>query len=244
MNRDSSDDRDDVVEYDTNRDLKSTSSGSLSHLGDLDDVQIAEDKPDIRGWDVKDSDGRLIGKVTDLLVDTGPMKVRYLEVKLDKAVARETGVADAPHAEGVRDREEDDWAPLRHVLVPIGAAHLDDAHDDVLLATTVGKLAGIPPYQRGSLTREYETGLVGSFTSSPADRAPERREQEDFYADSTFDDRPFLARRRPVRDDMTYLTKSGTSRASGTMAGGGPLLSDATNPTLDPRPGGVGDPRL
>lgn len=244
MKRDKSDDRDDVVEFDTNRDLKSTSSGSLRHLGDLDDVHIADDNPDIRGWDVKDAQGRKIGKVSDLLVDTGAMKVRYLEVKLDKEVAKEAGVTDAAHAESVRDREEDDRAPFRHVLVPIGAAHLDDAHDDVVLDTTATTLAGVPPYRRGSLTREYETGLVGSFTSSPADRATARRDQDDFYADSKFDDRSFFGRRRPVRDDLTYLTKSGTSRAGGTTTGGGPLLSDSTNPTLDPRPGGVGDPRL
>ena len=247
MKRDRSDDRDEVVTLGNTRDMQSTSAGSLVHLDDLDDVKVSDGAPDVRGWEVKGSDGEKIGKVSDLLVDTGAMKVRYLEVRLDKDVAKEAARTEAPHAEGVRGREDDDMEPYRHVLVPIGAAHLDDDADEVHLGAQAQALVGIPSYRRGSLTRDYERGLVGSFTSAPADRAgtTSREESGDFYAGAHFDDRGFLGRRRPVRDDMGYLsTKSGTARASGTLGGGGPLLTDSPGPQLDPRPGGVGDSRL
>lgn len=246
MKRDRSDDRDEVVTLGNTRDMQSTSAGSLRHLDDLDDVKISDGAPDVRGWEVKGSDGEKLGKVADLLVDTGAMKVRYLEVRLDKDVAKEVGRAEAPHAEGVRGRDEDDMEPYRHVLVPIGAAHLDDDADEVHLGPAAEAMVGIPSYRRGSLTRDYETGLVGSFTRSPADReGSARQESGDFYSGSHFDDRGFMGRRRPVREDMSYLsTKSGTARASGTLAGGGPLLSDAPGPQLAPRPGSVGDSRL
>lgn len=245
MKRDKSDDRDEVVTLGNTRDMQSTSAGSLMHLTDLDDVKVSDGAPDVRGWEVKGADGEKVGRVADLLVDTGAMKVRYLEVELEKDVARAAGRTEAPHAEGVRGREDDDLEPFRHVLVPIGAAHLDDASDEVRLGAAAEALVGIPSYHRGSLTREYERGLVGSYTSAPADRAATTEEAGDFYARSQFDDRGFLGRRRPVREDMSYLsTKSGRARASGTVAGGGPLMTDSGGPRLDPRPGGVGDSRL
>ena len=85
--------------------------GVLTPLGDLDGFMMGEAEPDPRGWPVVLPDGRRVGKVDDLIVDTSDMTVHYLEVKLDDDVAR---------------REEDRW-----VLVPLQAARIDDRTDQV-----------------------------------------------------------------------------------------------------------------
>lgn len=44
--------------------------------------RLAGDEPDVRGWTVFDSDGRRMGEVDDLLLDTASGRVRYLDVDL------------------------------------------------------------------------------------------------------------------------------------------------------------------
>ncbi|MGI8546056.1 MAG: PRC-barrel domain-containing protein, partial [Gemmatimonadaceae bacterium] len=56
----------------------------VAALGDLGDFQVAEGYPDPRGWDVMNASGQKVGKVHDLIVDTGEMRTRYLDIKLDK----------------------------------------------------------------------------------------------------------------------------------------------------------------
>ncbi len=214
MAHDKSDKRDKEITLGHTRDMHSSSRGILRHLGDLDDVKIADGAPDVRGWDVKGAAGESLGKVSDLLVDTGAMKVRYLEVSLDMDVAKETGRTDAQVNSGARTREDDDLDPFRHVLVPVGAASLNEDEKEVRLSTEARAVAGIPSYERGALTRDYERGLMGSFTRTPADRAgaaPDKRaradaDEDDFYADTQFDDRAFHGRRARPQDPDSYLT--------------------------------------
>src|ERR687894_1004297 len=82
-------------------------------LSEVDDFEVADGYPEIRGWDVRDSGGRSIGYVYDLLVDVEALRVRYLDVELD---AEFTG-ADAD----------------RRVLIPLESVGLDGQGDDVLL---------------------------------------------------------------------------------------------------------------
>ena len=210
------DDRSDKVTLGNTDSMKTTSEGRLAHLGDLDDCKIADGEPDIRGWDVKGADGRKLGEVADLLVDTGAMKVRYVEVKLDADVAKE-----AARSDGTRDPRTD---AARHVLVPVGAARLDDEHDDVCLDDRASRIAGVPAYQRDhGITREYETGLMngygrtadGAVTSRNRADAPGSRDG-DFYAGQDFDDRAFFGRRRSGPDDATYVIRTQERTVVGT----------------------------
>lgn len=59
----------------------------LKKLNELDDFTVAAGSPDPRGWQVVSSDGRDVGRVTDLIVDTTVMKARYLDVEMDQAAA-------------------------------------------------------------------------------------------------------------------------------------------------------------
>ena len=52
-------------------------------LRDLGNYKVADGYPDPRGWTVRSADGRDVGTVRDLIVDTGTMQTRYLAVRLD-----------------------------------------------------------------------------------------------------------------------------------------------------------------
>ncbi len=112
-------------------------SSDLDHvvpLSKLHDLEVADGEPDVRGWSVVSADGRKIGEVDQLLVDTDAMKVRYLDVEMSDGSAG---------AEG------------RHTLLPIGYAALD-RHTQTVRATTLhaADCAGVPPYGREPLTRQ------------------------------------------------------------------------------------------
>jgi len=169
-------------------------SGGLMHLDDLDDYKVAEGEPDIRGWDVRTSDGTEIGEVEDLLVDTDAMKVRYIEVKLDRKVSDGDGA--------------------RLVLFPIGTARLDDNADDVYVNLAVGEIASLPTYVPGSMNREDERLLHDRFAGGAAQSRVRGGIEEDFYQGRTYDQAEFFGNRRVGRESASYLTRS-EQRAAG-----------------------------
>jgi hypothetical protein len=79
----------------------------LVPLNDLDDYDVAEGEPDVRGWDVITLSGRELGEVEDVLVDPDRREVVMLDVAL-----RDAGV---------------------HAEVPIRAVQLDRDRQVVLL---------------------------------------------------------------------------------------------------------------
>ena len=50
-----------------------------ARLSQLGDYEVSTEDPDPRGWSVVDRSGRPLGRVEDLIVDPGAMKVRYLD---------------------------------------------------------------------------------------------------------------------------------------------------------------------
>lgn len=127
--------RDKTVSLGSTDSLDTTSRGKLRHLDDLDGFRLADGTPDLRGWDVTANDGQKLGEVVGLIVDTGAKKVRYLEVRLDDDVASRFARAN--------DTLDPRTEPLQHVLVPIGAAQIDDDHDDICLGTQALEMAGL-----------------------------------------------------------------------------------------------------
>jgi len=163
----------------------STSGGTLVHTKDLDHFEIPKGEPDPRGWDVRSTDGTKIGKVADLLFDTGERRIRYVEVALDRDIAKDT----------TRD----------YALVPIGQARLDDDKDDVIVELSRTDLAAAPAYDRTRLSRDYETSLQSWVRERKRDvrdaRADVRSDvaadrDAGFYASPEYDDRSFFARGR------------------------------------------------
>lgn len=157
----------------------------LSRLGSITKkYKIAKGESDIRGWDVVTSDHRKIGKVQDLIVDTAAMKVRYLEIEVDRKIL------------GTKTDSR--------VLVPIAGATLDGEDARVYINdVTSTKLTAIPAYDGRVITRDYETMLLGLFgtATEPASTDVNR----DFYDQADFADRGFWAKRRAGREEAAYI---------------------------------------
>jgi uncharacterized protein (TIGR02271 family) len=125
-------------------------------LSEHDEFEIADGYPEVRGWDVRDSTGRSIGYVYDLLVDTTAMRVRYLDVLLDAEFA---------------GSEAD-----QRVLIPVESVGLDGGGDDVLLrGIDAAEVRALVPYAHRGVVREPETAVaraagladLGSPVSAP-----------------------------------------------------------------------------
>lgn len=118
-------------------------------LSQLDDFKVADGDPDVRGWEVLASDGRKIGEVDELLVDTNAMKVRYLDVDVEDGV-----IGDGMD---------------RHVLIPIGYARLEQERDCVMVdGLASADLQALPAYDQGPLTRDFESSVRNSFSGRGA----------------------------------------------------------------------------
>ena len=144
-------------------------------LDQLDDYEVADGDPDVRGWEVIASDGRRVGEVDHLLVDTGAMKVRYLDVDVDDGLLAGRG-SDDGHG---------------HVLIPIGHARLDgDGHRVLVDSLVSSDVAGLPVYAHGRVSRDYETDLRRRFDAGYTGADTEH----DFYSGEMYDDSRFFGR--------------------------------------------------
>lgn len=171
--------------------MQNDETNQVAPLGDLDDFQVAEGYPDVRGWDVLASDGQKVGEVHELIVDTASMRTRYLDVRLDKDLA----------ASG------DD----REILVPIGSARVDESDDRILLdSMTASQVIALPAYDKDAFSRDYETSLLPNFDAGAVDMTNggdsgaaigaseggiDRTRSRDFYDTRHFDDSRFFSGR-------------------------------------------------
>jgi stress response protein YsnF len=172
------------------------------------DFEIADGQSDIRGWDVKDTNGRHLGEVEDLIFDTGSYKVRYLVVDLDD--------------------DELDLDDDREVLVPIGLAQLHEDDDDVILNNvTVEQLRALPEYDDDDeISTEYESNIrrvfsgVGdaAFTGAAAtgaaltsDSDTVRDRDTDFYNHDHYNDENLYRNRRRNTADLQGVSDRSTT---------------------------------
>ena len=159
--------------------IMGTDEARLRALSDLRDYRIAPDDPDIRNWVVRGSNGDLLGRVHDLLVEMDTQQVRYLDI----AVAPTEQVTN------------------RHVLLPIGLARLNDDEDVVSLGSiTHETLASLTPYNHATMSRDKERELVARLErrGEPIGDAPR------FYEHPAFDTKNFWGARRKPESLMTY----------------------------------------
>lgn len=107
------------------------------------DFEMGEGQSDIRNWDVKDSSGKKLGEVDELIFDYESRKVRYLVLDL-----------------GDNEYDLDD----KEVLVPIGIAELHKDDDEVILpGITVEQLRSLPEYDEDRFDTEHETSVRNVF---------------------------------------------------------------------------------
>ena len=158
----------------------------IAPLSALDDFEVAEGYPDIRGWRVASTDGQEVGKVHDLLIDVDQMRTRYLDVRLTKELAAAPG-----------DRD---------VLVPIGTAEVIEGKDVVRVPLTAERFGLLPVYDHGRLTRTHELEVrrhfsLGEAAAAAAGGAAAAATGREFYDDEGYNDRRFFGKRRPTREE-------------------------------------------
>lgn len=156
--------------------------------------EMVKGEPDIRGWEVKDSQGRLFGKVDEVLFDKDSQKVRYIVLNLK---TNELNLKS------------------RKVLIPIGLAKLDDNNDDVIFPeVTAIHLTELPEYKKVPVTYDDEMsarnifaglGAYGTGALSDTNRSEFlSSERSTFYEHKHFDDnylhqsRPSSSSERPI----------------------------------------------
>ena len=140
-------------------------------LRELDDYEVADHEPDVRGWTVYASDGLEIGEVEELFVDPVAKKVRYLEL----------------------DLKSEDSGEERRVLVPVGAARLRKDEDSVMLDRLgAAEVARLPAYRPDAFDDAYEADLQSRLGR---DREG-LRSDADWYEGELYDDSRFYGTRR------------------------------------------------
>jgi uncharacterized protein (TIGR02271 family) len=125
-------------------------------LSQLPDFEVADDSPDVRGWDVVASDQREIGTIDDLLVDTSQMQARYLVVDLKDGK--------------IAGREDS------RVLVPAGSTRVDEDGHKVHIGIASAGIATLPSYS-GAVTDEFDREHYASTAASPLEGRRDEGEQ-------------------------------------------------------------------
>lgn len=143
--------------------------------------EIVDGEPNIVDWDVKDSSGKKIGEVEDLLFDEQSRRVRYLVVDLD-------------------DNEFD--LDDKEIVVPIGIAELHHDDDDVILpGVTAEQLRALPEYDDDSFDTNYESTVRNIFAGAAgATLASGTSQDADFYSHDHFNDDNLYRNRRQQRE--------------------------------------------
>lgn len=119
---------------------------NLAPLSRLDDFKVASGDQDVRGWDVIARDGKKIGDVDDLLVDTSARKVRFVSVDLDR------GLMGALTGK-----------PGGHVLIPVEDISFDN--NRVLLnSMSSSETSSLQSYDYDSFSNTHEFGSAMGST--------------------------------------------------------------------------------
>ena len=126
---------------------KDTKNRKLQYLRDLSDYKMAKGDPDVRGWNVHDAEGDRIGEITGLLIDPVRERVVYIDVDVrDELISKDHDPFDAQHESGIHEYQ--DKKGDIHMIIPVGAAHVDrDKKYVVADGIDQGALKNYPSYR-------------------------------------------------------------------------------------------------
>ncbi|MBA2328102.1 MAG: PRC-barrel domain-containing protein [Flavisolibacter sp.] len=162
------------------------SEKNLHYLHELSDYKVASDYPDVRGWEIKDADGRVVGKVDGLLVNKKEKRVVYLDVDVDESLLEEGHEPLAtPASEGVHEFLNEDGED--HLIVPIGMVTIDE-DNEVVQSNKINSdtFRNAKRFSKGrSIEPEYELII---FSQLSTEGNYNKEIDEDFYKRKEFND--------------------------------------------------------
>lgn len=108
------------------------------------DFKLSKGDPDVRGWNVFGADGERVGVVSEMLVDPGELKIRYLDVDI---------------LEDLFTLKED-----RHVLIPLEEVELRERGNDIWIKHVPAEaVARLPAYSGGPVDPGMEEIVHANF---------------------------------------------------------------------------------
>ena len=162
--------------------MKKEDKKHLYYLEELSDYKVDSHYSDVRGWPIKDRDNRVIGKVSNLLVNINLEKVVYLDVEVDQTIIDANydpyaATANSGVREFVNQKGEN------HIIIPIGMVTIDDKQKFVYTdSIDYQTFAGTKRMSSGTnINRDYETMVLNSYN-----RERSTRYDEDFNRDPEY----------------------------------------------------------
>jgi hypothetical protein len=142
---------------------------TLVPLGRLRNYRVAAGDPDVRGWRVLGADGRVIGEVDDILVDTEAMRVRYLDVTLDSERGDEVfrPVAEAAAAGGPSSAVLGEAATATGAMTPLANPGTAAVMGGTSPLISESLLRSTLSPEENALTREHHHGYGGRHVLVP-----------------------------------------------------------------------------
>src|SRR5215218_4679295 len=131
---------------------------AYSALSQHQNARFPEAVADVRGFEVRTRDDEKVGKVSDLIAEPDG-RLRYLDIDL-------AGIFNT-----------------RHVVIPVGAAEVDQREDIVWISgMTKEQIKALPDYtgQASAITDDYESRVQGVYAGRTTDR--DLYDQGRFYA--------------------------------------------------------------
>ena len=165
--------------------MNNDKSKNIYYLDELDDYQVSNDDKDVRGWEVHDKDGRLVGEVENLIVNKQTERTVYLDVEVDDSIIDanfEPYQGKANQGQHVYLNEDGD----NYLIIPIGMAELN-LDDEIVYTKTIShdtfsrskrKKSNLP------IKRDYE--LLVLETYQPDENYDEYHEGDRLYERDEF----------------------------------------------------------
>lgn len=139
----------------------------LFYLHELSDYKVASDYADVRGWDVKDVDGRVIGKVDGLLVSKSAERVVYLDVEVNTSIIEKGHDVYGKSSDGIHEFLNKDGE--NHLIIPIGMVIISRERKDII-STEINHdtFAKTKRFAKGYLiSPQYEVAVYNDYRNQP-----------------------------------------------------------------------------
>ncbi|WP_233357705.1 PRC-barrel domain-containing protein [Haloflavibacter putidus] len=174
----------------------------LYYLEELSDYKVAGNYSDVRGWSVKDSDNRVIGKVENLLVNKDMERVVYLDVEVDETIIEADHdpygkPANADVHEFVNKEGEN------HIIIPIGLIDINESQKFVYTNSIDHQtFAETKRIKTGAtIDREYEEAVMRSYKRDRDADTGSHTEKERRHGDEMLDNNDVFS------DSQGHLTE-------------------------------------
>lgn len=178
----------------------------LYYLEELNDYKVAKNYSDVRGWSVKDSNNRVIGKVDNLLVNKELERVVYLDVEVDSSII-EANHDPYGKPENTAVHEFVNKEGENHIIIPIGLIDINEARKFVYTDTIDHQtFAETKRIKTGAnIDRQYEETVLQSYQRNKDEEAKVSTKKKERKSSKSEDDKDFV--QKELREEKQNLAR-------------------------------------